>query len=1249
MLFCPKLAQCGDASKSLQPRLVVQRGHANKVNAITLSPDGRMMATASDDHTVILRSVVANRTIGQLVGHRGPVLSVQFSPDAKSILTGGADNTVRLWDVATQKQLRVIPGFRWGKFQPNNRFKLNTATLYLFDGKSNFVIRNVDAKIPPERILKIAEDVTSLAVSNDGTLLAVLTKGGQLETYQTSSGKKNFTGRSGPFALGEQGKIATVQKQNRLRIHGPKPFAYNFQRKVSHLSFAKTPGWETSLAVGFESGEVVLLLDQGDGKTAFRNIGRVPGTVTDLHVLSLPFGDDLIAASSSAGTGHVWTSDAKLHAVKGRVLNNLNHVSIRNLPKATVANTVDAVSAEMNSKLLATRKAVMNDLNGKSVSNNVAFAQAVHSVALSPTEPMMAVACGRTVKLWDLRTGALIWSRGNWKRIITTKGECVTKGFCATHVAFSSDGRRIIVADGLNQQLRELAMLSGKTLRWNRDGPPREIVQAMIKDKRWSRLRSELTLAFRGEISTDGKRLVPVGGLTDGKTPYQPGHPNAYFVTKRGDLTVELTRSVGGSGIVGVPHLITKEKGKPEPLSKGNDSATSTWPPDGINPDEYLYDATNGHFDYVTCATISDDGKTIFTGGRDNLVVAWDVATRKPKGRFFGHVGPVRSIGLIPKTKVLYSAGHDGTVRFWHIPTRKELGNLTIFADDSWAFTDDMGRYDASNCGEIDGMHWIVGREIIALAQLKHRYFDPGLLAKHLGFGKEPLRDVKAFRDVKLFPRIFAFPPRKGTDKTQVTLYNQGGGIGKVQILVNGRELLADARGAKINPNAQKVTIPIDLTNAPTLFPGKVNEITIVAYNAEGYLFSRGLKLRYISGGDAQKYKPNMYAIVCGVSDYGGSDIDLRYAAKDAEDIAKALKLAGSRFLEPHAGKVHLTLLATSDHPDAILPTRKNLELAFAAATKAGPDDILVVYLAGHGTTLQQGSDLYCYLTKDARTLDPATLSDKEVLSQVAVTSEELTKWIKNIPAKRCVLVLDTCAAGAAAIKLTEKRYVPADQVRALDRLKDRTGFHVLMGCAADRVSYEATQFAQGLLTYSLLEGMRGTALREGEYVDVTRLFSHAVDRVPELAGQVGGVQRPLVAAPRGSSFDIGRLTDADRPNVPLALVRPLVLEPRLLDPEALEDHLKLEKLLAKKLLIESMTVRGMELSLVYVPTNDFPGAVRPTGTYTVSGKNITVRVLLKRDGKALTRLEIKGTTDNIPGLVNDMAKHITKAVQKAE
>ena len=271
------------------------------------------------------------------------------------------------------------------------------------------------------------------------------------------------------------------------------------------------------------------------------------------------------------------------------------------------------------------------------------------------------------------------------------------------------------------------------------------------------------------------------------------------------------------------------------------------------------------------------------------------------------------------------------------------------------------------------------------------------------------------------------------------------------------------------------------------------------------------------------------------------------------------------------------------------------------------------------------------------------------MLASWAVTSSELVDWIKQIPALKQVMLLDTCAAGAAAAKLMENRDLSGDQVRALDRLKDRTGFHVLMGCAADRVSYEASQYSQGLLTYSLLEGMAGARLREGEYVDVSGLFEYAADEVPQLARGIGGVQKPLVLAPRGgASFDIGRLVESDRQALPLAQPKPLILRPLLSNAEDGDDNLKLASLVGKRLADDSFsTPRGGAVTTVYVDADELAGAVRPAGTYTIDGDKVSVHLVLKRDGQTLNKATIDGSTDDLPGLVGKLAEAVEQAVKK--
>jgi hypothetical protein len=260
-----------------------------------------------------------------------------------------------------------------------------------------------------------------------------------------------------------------------------------------------------------------------------------------------------------------------------------------------------------------------------------------------------------------------------------------------------------------------------------------------------------------------------------------------------------------------------------------------------------------------------------------------------------------------------------------------------------------------------------------------------------------------------------------------------------------------------------------------------------------------------------------------------------------------------------------------------------------------------------------------------------------------------VTDWLNAIPATHQVMILDTCAAGAAQKKLVEKRDVPSDQIRAIERLKDHTGFYVLMGAAADASSYEASQYGQGLLTYSLLTGMRGAALRDEKFVDVSRLFQFAADEVPQLARDIGGVQRPLITTPQNStSFDLGALDEEDKRHIPFAVVKPMILRPVFMNPDELADNLKLGPALRDRLRNESyVSTRGTDPSpkTVFIDEEEFPGAIRPSGIYTVKGDQVTVKVSLRRDGKQLTQLEITGSVQDLQQLVDRIAAAVTEAV----
>jgi len=65
------------------------------------SPDGKLLASGSDDNTVRLQDLAVVSCGTTLKRHSGRVGSVAFSPDGKVLASGSNDETVRLWDPTT--------------------------------------------------------------------------------------------------------------------------------------------------------------------------------------------------------------------------------------------------------------------------------------------------------------------------------------------------------------------------------------------------------------------------------------------------------------------------------------------------------------------------------------------------------------------------------------------------------------------------------------------------------------------------------------------------------------------------------------------------------------------------------------------------------------------------------------------------------------------------------------------------------------------------------------------------------------------------------------------------------------------------------------------------------------------------------------------------------------------------------------------------------------------------------------------
>ncbi|KAI1431570.1 soluble quino protein glucose/sorbosone dehydrogenase [Xylaria sp. CBS 124048] len=84
-------------------------GHSKQVNAVTISPDGRLIATASWDNSVKIFDR-DGKFLATLRGHVAPVFQIAFSADSRMLVSCSRDTTVKTWDMRTYKLKTDLPG-----------------------------------------------------------------------------------------------------------------------------------------------------------------------------------------------------------------------------------------------------------------------------------------------------------------------------------------------------------------------------------------------------------------------------------------------------------------------------------------------------------------------------------------------------------------------------------------------------------------------------------------------------------------------------------------------------------------------------------------------------------------------------------------------------------------------------------------------------------------------------------------------------------------------------------------------------------------------------------------------------------------------------------------------------------------------------------------------------------------------------------------------------------------------------------
>jgi U4/U6 small nuclear ribonucleoprotein PRP4 len=158
-----------------QCELQLQEGHSRHVYSVAFHPDGALAATGALDSHGRIWDLRLGRAIWTLQGHIKAILSLDFHPLLPIIATGSEDGTVRIWDLRKLLPVNVLPAqssvvscTKWRNEVLLTAGFDGTARLWGADLKSLITLSGHESKVLDAEMSRDASKV--LTVSADRTI-----------------------------------------------------------------------------------------------------------------------------------------------------------------------------------------------------------------------------------------------------------------------------------------------------------------------------------------------------------------------------------------------------------------------------------------------------------------------------------------------------------------------------------------------------------------------------------------------------------------------------------------------------------------------------------------------------------------------------------------------------------------------------------------------------------------------------------------------------------------------------------------------------------------------------------------------------------------------------------------------------------------------------------------------------------------------------------------------------------------------